>query len=85
MLLAADLSPRHEVSGFEHGEVLHHAEARQLGDHGAELAQREAVLLHQTIEESASRGLGQRSEDVVHAPSKGDSQVTCQAVSTERA
>jgi hypothetical protein len=73
VLLTADLLPRHEVRGFEHGKVLHHAEASQLGDHGAQLAQREAVLFHETIEESASRWLGQRSEDVVHASSKGDS------------
>ncbi len=72
VLLATDLAPRHEMRGFEHGQVLHHAEASQLGDDRAQLAQREAVLFHEAIEESASRGLGQRSEDVVHASSKGD-------------
>ena len=85
VLLAADLAPCHEVRGFEHGQVLHHAEARQLRDHGAQLTQREAVLFHETIKESAARRLGQRTEHVVHASSKGDSRVTCQAVNAEHA
>jgi hypothetical protein len=82
VLLTSDLAPRHEVRGFEDGQMLHDAEPRQLGDRGAQLAQRESVLLDETIEETASSGLGERPKDtvagVIHVPSKGDSAVTCQ-------
>ena len=78
VLLAADLAPRHEVSGFEHCEVLHHSEPGELGDRSAQLAQREPVLLDEAIEKTPARGLGERSKHVVHVLSKGDSRVTCQ-------
>ena len=80
MLLPSDLAPHDEVRGLENGEVLHHTESGELGDDRAQLTQRESVLLHETIEESPARGLGERSEHVVHRTSKGDSEVTCQQV-----
>ena len=78
VLLAPDLLPCDEVRGFQDREVLHHSEASELGDCFAELTKGQAVLLHQTVEESPARGLCERTEDLVHLFSKGDSRVTCQ-------
>ena len=66
MLLPPGLLGRDEVGGFEHAEVLHHAEARELGEHGAQLAERLTVAGEQRVEQGSTVGVGQRPEDEFH-------------------
>lgn len=70
MDLLPTVAPRRdEVGLLEHLQVLHHAEARQLGQFVAELSEREAVVAEQTVEQATTTRVGQRLEDrvVVHA------------------
>ena len=80
VLLAPHLAPRDEVRGLEHSEMLHDPEPRELGDDRTQLAEGEPLLLDESIEQSPARGLGERSEHLVHETIKGDSRVTCQRV-----
>jgi hypothetical protein len=66
LLLAPYLAGGDEVGLFEHPEVLHHAEARQLGQHGAELGERLAVAAEQGVEQRPPVGVGQGPEGEVH-------------------
>jgi len=65
-LLSADLLGRDEVRRFEHAEVLHHTEARQVGQARAQLAQALAVALEQRVEQRPPAAVGHRSKDEIH-------------------
>ena len=52
---------------FEHAEVLHHAEARHLGQHDAQPDERLAVLPEQRVEQRPTVAIGERPKDEVHA------------------
>ena len=67
LLLASHLAGGDEVGVFEHAEVLHHAEARHLGQHDAQSDERLAVLLEQRVEQRPTVGVGERPKDEVHA------------------
>ncbi|MNY74209.1 hypothetical protein D3C86_2131850 [compost metagenome] len=66
-LFPSDLAGHDEMGAFQHAEMLHHAEAghRLIA---LKLAQRLAVALPQAVEDSASNGMRQGIEDVVHEP-----------------
>ena len=55
----------HEVGVFEHGEVLHHTEARHAGQDHAQFAQCLRVAFEETVEQVAASRIGEGSEDVV--------------------
>jgi hypothetical protein len=57
---------RDEVSRFEHAEVLHHAEARQVGQDRAQLAEALPVALEQRVEQRPPARIGHRSKDEIH-------------------
>ena len=74
----------HEVGVFQHGEVLHHTEARHAGQDYTQLAERLRVAFEETVEQMAASGVSEGSEDVVvHAVIKGDYLVTCQDAKIE--
>ena len=54
----------HQIGLPKHGEVLHHPEARHVGEVLAELIQRLPIFAEKVIEKCASGGVGQRSEDL---------------------
>jgi len=50
-LLPADLVADDQVGFFENLEMLHHAEAREVGQLGFEVDKRPSVLLEETVEQ----------------------------------
>ena len=66
MLLAPGPAGGDEVGLLQHAEVLHHAEARDLRKHGAELAERLTIAGEQRVEQRPTVRVGQCPEDEFH-------------------
>ena len=66
--LAAPVAAGDDEPGpLEDREVLHHAEAGQLGQRAAQVDERLTVAGEEGVEQRAAVRVGQRPEDVVHA------------------
>ena len=66
MLLPPGLLGGDEVGLLEHAEVLHHTEAREPGEHGAQLAERLTVTAEQRVEQRPTVRVGQCPKDEFH-------------------
>lgn len=65
-LLPAAAPGYHQAGGLEHAQVPHHAEARHW-QALLESSQALPVLTKESVEQSATGGVGEGPEDVVHA------------------
>ena|SRR5687768_9207763 len=71
----------HQIGLRKHRQVLHHSEARHLGEVLAELIECLPILTEEAIEKDTSGGVGQRTENLgslVHARMICDYMVTYQ-------
>ena len=65
-LLAADLLGRHEIGRLQHPQVLHDPEPRHVGQRLAQLAERLAIALEESIEEDPPTWVGECPKDRGH-------------------